>query len=316
MLTVDMFPIDRHAKQVGDYIWIRCPFHSGGQERTPSLKIDASGRNGRPLGYWFCFGCGSDNHGPWKRLAKTLGMKSGDDELYVPPSLNLDKFLDETDEDDRKEYYKKLADFPDRLKWRGISGKLLSKLKSKYVLDTTPQKIYLPFFVNKEFMGGVKCSMDGSEPKYDYDRGIAIQSTMFPFDYVKRKKPDYVVLVEGPRDALNLLQHGIYALANLGGHTVWHEDKAELVSSLELDFIITAFDPDKVGKKLTIKAKESLKNHVYKMSQFKMRPEKVDDDGKTIREKEDPGNLSAKRVKQLEAKIERLRSKIKDERAV
>jgi DNA primase len=46
---------------VGDYVrlekksgrwWGRCPFHGGGQERTPSFKVDPD------LKTWYCFGCG------------------------------------------------------------------------------------------------------------------------------------------------------------------------------------------------------------------------------------------------------------------
>jgi DNA primase len=46
---------------VGDYVrlekksgrwWGRCPFHGGGQERTPSFKVDPD------LKTWHCFGCG------------------------------------------------------------------------------------------------------------------------------------------------------------------------------------------------------------------------------------------------------------------
>jgi DNA primase len=46
---------------VGEYVrlekkggrwWGRCPFHGGGQERTPSFKVDPG------LKTWYCFGCG------------------------------------------------------------------------------------------------------------------------------------------------------------------------------------------------------------------------------------------------------------------
>lgn len=34
----------------GAHLWARCPFHGGGQERTPSFKVDGGGR-------WYCFAC-------------------------------------------------------------------------------------------------------------------------------------------------------------------------------------------------------------------------------------------------------------------
>lgn len=301
MITVDQIPAHRQPKQVGNSIWIKCPWHKNGQESTPSLKINAVGENGYPPGSWTCFGCAPRKGGAWRILAKKLGIAKGGNTLEATPISDTSKFLGEDDNEDHEQ----LLNYPlvpESMTWRGISGKLLNRLEARYIGEYNTPRVYLPFVQNGEWLGGVQCSYDGSEPKYIYEKNIPIRQLLFPFDYVKRLKPRYVVLCEGPRDALNLLQYDIPALANLGGFTTWSEDKAEQVSFLNVKMVVLAFDPDKVGRRLTSVAKRDLSTYVSATPRFKMKSE-IKEGKNIIREKEDPGNLSKKRISYLKAKI-------------
>jgi DNA primase len=81
---------------VGDYVrlekkggrwWGRCPFHGGGQERTPSFKVDPD------LKTWYCFGCARGDGVinfvmemeklSYPDAIKTLARKMGIDIAYV-----------------------------------------------------------------------------------------------------------------------------------------------------------------------------------------------------------------------------------------
>lgn len=278
----------------GSSLWIRCPWHKNGQERTPSLVINVD-KTDIPVGSFYCFGCSPTQKGGWKKLADRLGINS---ENHVPKiSVPQEKFLSEDIERD----HSNLLEFPivpSHFFWRGIHGKILRPLKSRLVtLSYNREKLYLPIVQNKKWESGIYCSLDGSEPKYINEPQTETSKLLFPFDYVKKQKKNYVVLVEGPRDSLNLLQHGISALSNIGGITVWSSEKAELISQLDVDVIITAFDPDKIGADLTAKVKEDCKFLVRKIYKFKMRPET------SKRPKEDPGNLSSARLRYLADKI-------------
>jgi 5S rRNA maturation endonuclease (ribonuclease M5) len=81
---------------------------------------------------------------------------------------------------------------------------------------------------------------------------------------LKKMKRRYIVLVEGPRDAIRLIGFGIPALAILGSNN-WSEQKRDLLMTLDLDMVLFAFDNDKGGKLAYKNCAPSLKGFVHRI---------------------------------------------------
>jgi len=306
---------DRNPTQKGDGLWICCPYHSDGREKTPSLKINLA-QNSYPIGSWRCFGCSKS--GNWSKLAIKLGLKKKgeeDDEPWAPEfsSSTMSKLLDEED-DTLNSLHEKLLREPIIQKtqnWRGIKGWLLNELGARVsmlsskgdTIETT--RVYLPINVKGKWIGGIFCSWSGdSQLKYENERHES-RRVLFPYDYVANqlkelpKKERRICLVEGPRDALNLLQNDILAIANIGGTTVWDSYKAELIQELDLQCLVVATDPDTIGTNLANRIKRELNYSIPRIVRFKMEVE-YSESGKVLY-KEDPGNLSFERVQYLKS---------------
>ena len=72
------------------------------------------------------------------------------------------------------------------------------------------------------------------------------------------RKKGNLFLVEGPRDALRLLQHGIPAIAILGANN-WSKYRIELLQEAEPEKIFILFDNDKPGIVAARKIHSSIK---------------------------------------------------------
>ena len=71
---------------------------------------------------------------------------------------------------------------------------------------------------------------NGDSKKYLFTKGRWVSKALYPYDYIPDNKK--ILLVEGARDALNLIQYGVYALANLGTST-WSQAKIDLLVNLK-----------------------------------------------------------------------------------
>jgi 5S rRNA maturation endonuclease (ribonuclease M5) len=302
--------IDRRVELHEHDVWLRCPYHSRGNERTGSIKLNLDTSQGYRAGQWKCFGC--SEYGDWNRLATTLKLK-----LYEPND-NDDFYLEVTDrdrealrDDDSNELPPEIrlaGEWPVDLKWRNISGKLINQLDGRAVTNQFGTRLYLPVYVHKKFIGGVACSRSRyAKRKYIFDNGPWIREALFPFDFVKRMLRKnraklnlrIVFLVEGVRDALNLIQHGIPALAIMGGKTVWRDSKANLLMLLDPDLVVLAFDPDKIGRKVTKLARSAFRDEIrLKRLRFPAR---------TKRKKYDPGNLKRARIRRIIRQLRQLK---------
>ena len=312
---------DRTITPKGDSIWITCPWHGGGGEKTPSLKITVDSGSYAPGG-WVCFGCSPRRSGDWNKIAVKLGLrKKGDDEdsPYAAEISNTvkSKLLGDEDDNPLDSLHRMIAKEPIIQKsqpWRGIKGWLLNDLGARVSMMnsagimTEYTRVYLPAHVNGKWKGGIFCSWtDKSQLKYENEKHVG-QEILFPYDYVKNKllevppRERKLVLVEGPRDALNLLQNDIMALANLGGETVWSDEKAELLMDLDVAVLVIATDPDKVGNGLANTIKRQLSNTIGRILRFKMQV-KYSEKGRLIM-KEDPGSLSYERMQYLKKQME------------
>jgi 5S rRNA maturation endonuclease (ribonuclease M5) len=313
---------DRGFELRGEKGWIKCPWHRDGNESTPSLCITLdSGQY--PAGSWVCFGCSPRKSGNWNVLAVKLSLKKkgqeDEDELYASelPEKMLQKMLEEEDEqaNNLHEMILKEPIVQISQNWRGIKGWLLNEIGARVSMLSSSGKtinssrVYLPVRVNGKWQGGIFCSWsEQSGLKYENEK-MESQNLLFPYDWVKEQllklppKRRKCLFVEGPRDALNMCQNGIMALANLGGDTVWSESKSELLQELNLSVLVIATDPDHMGNKLANIIKRSLGNIIPNIKRFKMKV-KWNEARTKILEKEDPGNLSPDRIDYLRKQME------------
>ena len=150
--------------------------------------------------------------------------------------------------------------WPRSLEWRSYSGDFLNAL-GRGVCWIVGDKgrdggisAFFVVWVNGKVRGGVKAFYSKQEGRMSYltTKGAWIQKTgLLFFDLARsmieqhREGRSFVVLVEGPRDALRLLSLGIPAIACLGALT-FSKEKALLVLSM-VDQIYVMTDNDKAG---------------------------------------------------------------------
>lgn len=230
----------------GDRAFIRCPFHrkNGKLERTPSFCINLSSRKGGS-GQGHCFGCGVNKS--WKEIAKALKI-SGNIDFDLTSSHSRTKT--------RKSWTTVFIDWDPAKKWRGISGKLLAYLKAKAFTSGGVDWVRIPCWQNKEQIGYVDCRVNRAKGQQGYlnSEGPWVASALFGFDLAKKLGRKAVVIVEGPRDALNLLQHKVPAVAILGTSNI-KKQKIELLLA-NWEYVICGFDPDDAGDVATAKLKQ------------------------------------------------------------
>lgn len=233
--------------------WLRCPYHGGGKENTPSLKINLKDSNGFNAGSFVCFGCGET--GQWDKFAKKFKLKGiNKNDLYneYPNDLITDKIKAHLFDEEIAHMPEGGYPWPKRQNWRNIEGKLVSKIGSVayYDLRANKLKLFFPVHVHGELVGGVKANII-PEKKNNYlntEGGWVKKLGLFPYDLVSKMDCSAIMLVEGARDALNLIQHGMPALAILGTGN-WTAAKGELIMSLGPKTILRALDNDPAGNK-------------------------------------------------------------------
>lgn len=238
----------------GEYALVQCPFHKQGQETHPSMMVNIDNTR-YSVGFCFCMSCGEK--GDWNKIAEALGMEEvavGNKSMksfsvrsleLKPPVLKKSNSLE--------------ASWLPNTDWRGISGKVLSELKAKSLFNSTTKEkqIVLPVTVVGEVVGNINCSLV-KKPKekgssYTNSQGPWVKRALFPFDYslflANHNSNDLpVFIVEGPRDALNLIQHDIPALAILGTQN-WSKESIPLLTLFKKGQYIILMDGDEAGAK-------------------------------------------------------------------
>lgn len=252
-----------------DSTFVLCPYHS---ERTPSFRI-FHGASTRIPGYGSCYGCGQK--GAWNTFADLLGLQpfqqGKPQERYVLPRLAT---VDDGEPVDDAYYTTAL---PKGKMWRGIPTNLLRKAGCKMYHSEKygTRYVFMPVLVNKEMKGFIRARLrkEKGKPSYLNSRTQwAREYGLFPFDYtmkfMRKKKTRTVLLVEGQRDALRLLNHGIPALCVMGTQS-WSDHKARLLELHGVDHAVLMLDGDDAGREATAIAKDYLKPYV-KVSAIKL----------------------------------------------
>ena len=287
----------------GDSVWIRCPFHGNGQERTQSCRINIV-KGKFPAGFFYCYGCGK--HGSWNDLAEVMpGITLLTDEEIKHQELIVSKLTPQQKFDLLGEDSVTGIDFnfsidwkEDQI-WRKINGKLLKAIGAKkyYNPQIKTNQIFLPCYQNKELKGGIKAVLERlpGQKGYFNTPGAWVKKTLFPYDFTKKfmkKRANIVALVEGPRDALNMIQGGFPALAILGSKN-WSTIKRDLVLLLDPDLVILAFDSDEAGQSAFSTVYDSFTGfqNLIKLN---------------FKENQDPGDLTLEQTKKLYKKFLKL----------
>lgn len=315
----------RPRKEQGGNIYIKCPYHS---ERTPSFGINVDpGSRKAPLGWGYCFGCGASKN--WNEIADTLGLKKAKGmkkdgtfaQEYVAPlqkdlrSQLLDGGSGLTLEDLEKEWGCLLSYRIEKTdEWRGYSGKLLRKIGCWVSVDNYDNKcLLMPVKVEGEMVGAQKALWEKPKKKkissyMNYSGPWIKYQGLFPYDHVDKMLEktglNYVVLVEGARDALRLIDKGIPALAILGTKN-WCEQKRSLIITLGIDYVVIMMDADEPG----VKARKDIEKSFYRKLEArvvkldKIQKKAEEKRGKKYKEEWDPGNIPSKYLDKIMKKV-------------
>lgn len=237
-------------------IMIKCPYHSGGNERTPSFKINLEGSR-YPVGTGYCYACKKRTE--WNDLATTLGVQTLKQSSVVH-DIGHFSFLDKTI---LLPDLKKMLDWPDQ-DWRGIRAEVLHKFGGKLEFRHREVMLYLPVLMGNEYVGGVHCVMEISSAEkatgkkaYLNTDGEWAHSALFGYNHA-RKQSGPLIVVEGPRDALNVHQLGGRVVGMLSAAVT--PAKVKLITRINPPYIISLFDPDTAGDLAHVTLKKSLED--------------------------------------------------------
>lgn len=309
-----------NKKLAGDSYMIQCPYHD---DRTPSGGVNLAVDSDIPLGFYHCFGCGEKRH--WNALAKDLGMEQikGWQLNFSGNGTNYDQnkragrsgYLSYDDKLRKSLNTGEMIQWPVVESWRGYKGALIRKLGGLYYNDpmTDEVMLFFPVEVNRSYKGGVRAYMEKQVNGLSYltSKGSWVKDYgLLGYEYIKNivRKKGYtaIVLVEGPRDMLRLVDSKIPALAVLGSENITRKKIMRVLAmSSKLDTIYVMPDNDKAGTKMYKHVKEAADGMV-KVKHLKL-PKEKDEEGKLI--KMDPDNAPKKIIRMAKKIIEQHRIK-------
>lgn len=292
-------------KKMGSNGWLNvlCPFHD---DSNPSCGV----RIAEPaLGVFNCLSC--EAKGGWNKFAEKTGLQqiknwnngeSLDDNL-VNPELD-DQLLGDTGTT-FKQVMKTFGApeatlWPEQIEWRTFPGWFMRKLGAHIIADRHNDSIgaLFPIKVGGRVRGGVKAAFEKKKGSLSYItmKGQWAQDYgLFPYIYAKglirKKKIPFVVIVEGPRDAMRLCINGIPAVAVLGSKNVTKK-KIMFVISMGVDIVYAMPDNDEGGKMLWKRVKTLCKEQEMPTRRIKLPDRQVKEGGKKT--KMDPGNAPTK----------------------
>jgi 5S rRNA maturation endonuclease (ribonuclease M5) len=280
-------PSDR-ALSLSKNAVIRCPWHNGGNERTPSLGINLSDTS-KPLGIFKCLACGQS--GNWNTLAEFFNLRKlrkGEQQELANTSLFI--WNDHVLPPDPS----KMAKWPSQVAWRTIPGETLSLFNARSIMFGRQPFLYLPVTVYEEDVGGVQCRIERQSRKetgYINTSGTWVRTALLGFDVARTHRTDLPLwVVEGPRDCLSIWAKGGRAVAILGTNNL-SDRKLRQIKELDPSVIVSAMDADEAGDK----AKDIL------YSEFKG---EIPIRNLKMKEGTDPVDLTRKQVKRVNRAVQ------------
>ena len=126
---------------------------------------------------------------------------------------------------------------------RGINKKSVMRLNLGW--DKFNNRLVIPIIQNKQCIALIKrgIALD-ARPKYKNTKGFQRDFCLYPFDKLNLKKK-YVMICEGPIDAINLRQLGFNAVAILGSYLSKFQ-RLFIINNFET--VVLATDNDKAGR--------------------------------------------------------------------
>ena len=251
-------------------------------------------------GVWSCFACGAQHRlgGSWNVLAEHLGMEklqaltSDKTNMTDRAARSLGSALPNTvrqqqrEDDDRGSSISAA-----REKWspeenlRGISGQLLSDLGCEKVHDLEHgcTRIALPLRSTRGQLYGYTARALDPEVEPRYVPIPAAGRTHVPMKellFLTEQAASWrkFLLVEGPVDALKLVDNGVPALATFGTGS-WGESKLAVVISLQPDHVYVCMDSDSAGRRAQRSIVRDLRKSGVPADGIRL-PEGVKDPGK------------------------------------
>jgi DNA primase len=239
-------------------------------------------------GAFKCFGCGVKGRN-WNELAKHLNAKMlTDDELPDPIKLFHENIKD------RKRNGARKATLPWDLEpwnaaWRGISSYTMSAADAFRWYDDRMECYRMLFPIYKltgPLWGWVARRMDKQQKmKYRNSTGLPSEKILYPLHIVRQMKAKSVALVEGPVDALKLIDRDIPALSIMGTKN-YHRSNRIILLNLGIERVVVATDGDTAGDDCREKITPSLEK-LFEVDHY------------ACPRKKDPGALPKKEYRKL-----------------
>lgn len=298
--------LKRPLKEAGKLLFIQCPDHAGGKEKTPSMLVTIDTASQFKMGSGHCFACGA-HYKSWNDLYARL---TGGDPSDAPTSnyeyVNVTKGVRKellADNDNDEKAYRAGLDW-DNSEWRSIPPHTMRQMGARYVMHPEWHTLmaFLPAFVKGELVGGVYANLKprGKRNYFNTD-GDWTHTTLFGLDpckaWLQKKKWRTICIVEGPRDAYRFMSFGLPTVALLGTGHAGNEYKYNMLDTMPVENVILCMDGDDPGIAARKKAASILKGG-YNVYRFLMESED-----------EDPGNMKIARVKKLQRQFLTLESR-------
>lgn len=290
-------------------VYIICPFHN---DTDPSCSVYVVHGGRFPVGTFNCLGCGES--GSWNKLAEQLGLRrlSRDDLTDTRTPVLSDR---------AKQMQRARVGLVDRPgtemppgvpypwdEWRDISGNTVRAAGGRLCKETVSgyrvTNLYLPVIAagrvpELAFVIRARLEKHDDYPSYVNSENAQTQTKgLFPYPLARKMlatgRYGMLALVEGPRDALRLIDNGIPALAILGT-SQWSEDKRLDVAALCHEHragLLLLMDGDDAG----IKARrEIVASYRGDASSPRVRTIKLEDYGEDL----DPGNIPERMLRKI-----------------
>lgn len=266
-------------KNNGGEIWIRCPHHGGGRERTGSLRVTINENSAHYL-KCKCHGCNKYGHYN-DVMAEPLGLQKVDKDFKAVGFQKLSFREKQQARKDRREGNIDLRlsttfDWPVEREWRTIPGKVVVRVGgvlTETFNDLEEPRLAFPVNVWGEPAGYIYALLH--DPKRDAEghkieiaylnsTGNWKEKVVFNFDMARKrlkKNPGMPLWIEeGPRDTLHTYAAGCAVVGNMGSS--FSDEKAELIKLLDPPRLLVATDADEAGDKLAESIYEHLHGHL------------------------------------------------------